>query len=619
MKSLEDMLFVSLVSLSLSLPAVFAGGLSDIKHVVLFMQENRAFDHYYGSVAGVRGFKDPNVQIGENGKPIWYQPANNSKAEYLLPWYLSEDKSYADSNQCSLAGTNSWTDNHNSWNDGKMDGWATNNTAYSWGHFRRKDIPTHFSIVEGWTMADMYVESVIAATAPNRVSWVSGTINAPGSGIGDPEKIGGPYLDNQRTPGCEETDNGTQYSCYPLKWKTTPEYLEEADIDWYVFQDENNFDDNPLAWFGQYQKAKNGSSLQVRGNSFPGLQSFYDRAENGTLPAVSYIIGPMELSEHPPFQPKDGAWLQEKVINAVVNSPQYNETALVISYDETGGWGDHVSPYVSEKGTKGEWMKDLLDDPDKDVPTGPGFRVPMYVISPWTRGGKVFTSPSDHSSQIMFLEKWINETFNKDIVGAEMNEWRREHMSDLTEMFDFENPDTSVPKIVKADEPEMSDGDYVGSTRCQKKYNKRHAPVPYGKQKESSSLWTEEGYKEISGYLTEGRYLVFSSDGKCIRGNDQSKLESGDCGKDYNEKSARFIVHQQGDVFSSKFKIELKGKGYIKEDSISKDDGDKYDIKFRPHKGYSIQNGKGEYLTISDNDISFEAKEFYFTVYSVSY
>ena len=95
-----------------------------------------------------------------------------------------------------------------------------------------------------------------------------------------------------------------------------------------------------MAWFEQFQKAPNGSSLAQKGMSFIGLQRFYDAAAAGTLPQVSYIIGPMELSEHPPWEPRDGGWLQQQIVNAVINSPKYNSTVLMISYDETGGWGD---------------------------------------------------------------------------------------------------------------------------------------------------------------------------------------------------------------------------------------------------------------------------------------
>jgi phospholipase C len=112
-----------------------------------------------------------------------------------------------------------------------------------------------------------------------------------------------------------------------------PEFFEDAGVTWQVYQDEDNFDDNPLAWFTQFREADSSSSLTKRGNSFIGLDRFYSDCAAGTLPQVSYIVGPRELSEHPPYMPKDGAWLQEQVVQAVMKSPAYGKTALFISYD----------------------------------------------------------------------------------------------------------------------------------------------------------------------------------------------------------------------------------------------------------------------------------------------
>jgi phospholipase C len=144
--------------------------------------------------------------------------------------------------------------------------------------------------------------------------------------------------------------------------------------------------------------------------SFLTIDKFVADAAAGTLPQISYIIGPAELSEHPPYQPKDGAWLQQKIVNAVVNSKSYNKTALFISYDETGGWGDHVTPFHSPPGTTGEWVKDPYGKFGQ-VYTGPGFRLPFYIISPWTRGGNVFTERSDHVSQIKFVGEYCQFIF----------------------------------------------------------------------------------------------------------------------------------------------------------------------------------------------------------------
>lgn len=133
----------------------------------------------------------------------------------------------------------------------------------------------------------------------------------------------------QEIPGCERP----HLNCYPTTWKTCPEFYEDAGVTWQVYQDTNNFDDNPLAWFKQFQKASNTSSIGQRGMSFIGLDKFYADAMAGTLPQISYVVGPTELSEHPPYQPKDGAWLQQQIVNAVVNGKAYDKTVLIISYD----------------------------------------------------------------------------------------------------------------------------------------------------------------------------------------------------------------------------------------------------------------------------------------------
>jgi phospholipase C len=178
-------------------------------------------------------------------------------------------------------------------------------------------------------------------------------MNTPGSPT-NPNGTDGAYIDNNETPGEKhfprlDTDGATDlfrlsrgcetgahgpYSCYPLTWKTTFEVYESLNVSWQVWQDTDNFDDNPLAWFKQYQTAPNGSALHDHGNSFSfTLDDFYAAAAAGTLPQVSFIVGPTELSEHPPWQPKDGAWLHQQVFNAVTKSPKYNSTVLLISYD----------------------------------------------------------------------------------------------------------------------------------------------------------------------------------------------------------------------------------------------------------------------------------------------
>jgi phospholipase C len=250
--------------------------------------------------------------------------------------------------------------------------------------------------------------------------------------------------------GCEV---GPNLGCFPFSWKTFPEYLEDAGVSWQVYQDTDNFGDDALASFTQFQNAASDSNLAIKGNSYPGLQAFYDDAMNGTLPLVSWIVGPAELSEHNPYMPKDGAWLIQQIVNAVTQGASAQDTALFVMYDETGGWGgEHSTPdYFQPSGCSGmdqrltvpeNRSRRTLSQPQRDCcrvdggsvrqrriylhwawqvtavdVKGPaalpvlttvlfaGFRVPMHIISPWTRGQKVFTEHADHASQILFVGK----------------------------------------------------------------------------------------------------------------------------------------------------------------------------------------------------------------------
>lgn len=149
-------------------------------------------------------------------------------------------------------------------------------------------------------------------------------------------------------------------------------------MSWMVYQDVDNFGDDLLIdSFYQYQNAPPDSPLVIKGASYPGLDKFYSDAANGTLPLVSYIVGPAELSEHATYGPADGAWLQRQIVEAVVNGAHYNETVLMISYDESGGWGDHVTPFHSPNGTAGEWVQDPYNVSGYTY-TGPGI-----LASPW--------------------------------------------------------------------------------------------------------------------------------------------------------------------------------------------------------------------------------------------
>jgi phospholipase C len=626
MKSSQSLLSAMTAMIPL-LGSAIATSLADIDHVVLFMQENRAFDHYFGTLAGVRGFMDPNAQI--NGIRTAFQQRTdadlNTTAPYLNPWYVNYlGGDWNDATQCMAAGSNGWEENHAAYNFGLNDAWATNNTPWSWSHFRRSDIPLQFAVADGWTVGDMYQESVISSTNPNRVSWVSGTNNVPGSPQSK-EEGGYPYIDNNETPGCDDLG----INCYPLKWKTAGEIYQDKGISWQVFQDDDNYDDNPYAWYEQFQEAANGSELHTRGMAGQPLNDFYSQAASGTLPAISYIVGPAELSEHPPYSPRDGAWLQKKVIDAVTHSPAYARTVLIISYDGTGGFGDHVPPYHSPKGTAGEWLEDPYTGLGNTF-NGPGFRLPFYIISPFTRGGSVFTEHADHSSQIMFIEEW-QRAKGVDVVTPEMVPWRREHMSNLLAAFDFDRPDYSVPTLPDAPMPHTdSNGKYDGSAVCQAKHKVTRPPVPYegeGAVKDVASL-SELGSKQVRGYLTEGRWLTFEAGGKALTnigsGGSYHMLGTSSATAAHEKKAQRFVIHAV-EIGGSKFKISsaLDGAWVTASGTGLTTDmksAEIFDLKFEPSKGHVIMTKDGKYIGLGAGcRVSPYQDVQYWTVFSVTY
>lgn len=455
---------------------------------------------------------------------------------------------------------------------------------------------------------------MIASTNPNRVTWISGSINVPGSPQ-DSDEGGYPYIDNNETPGCDSQG----INCYPLEWLTTSEIYEKANITWQVYQDADNFDDNPFAWFKQFQNADKGSSLYERGFEGLSLDTFYAQAANGTLPEVSFIVGPSELSEHPPYSPRDGAWLQKQVVDAVTSSPKYSKTVLIISFDETGGFGDHVAPYHAPQGTPGEWIEDPFADMG-EVFAGPGFRLPFYIISPWTRGGSVYAEHVDHNSQIKFIEKW-QAAKGKNVTTGEMVPWRREHMGDLTDAFDFANPDYSIPSIPDAPAPHKNLlGEYDGAAHCEALYLVQRPPVPYASQVEDVSSLSEEGFKEVRGALTEGRFLVFEMNDVALANSGSGNITVSPATAGHESVEQRWVVHVE-ETGSNKFKITSAVDGqYLKSQGVlSPKIGGFYTVTFEAGKGYALQNKCGKYLVAGTDGVEYSPEIGYWKTYSVTY
>jgi phospholipase C len=133
-----------------------SGSLRDVEHVVLLMQENRSFDHYFGTLSGVRGFDDPHALRLDTGRSVFYQPDSVNPDGYLLPFHLDTRTTSA---QAIPSTSHAWAVQHQAWNGGKMDQWLPAHRAadgvngpYVMGYYTRKDIPFQFALAESFTI-----------------------------------------------------------------------------------------------------------------------------------------------------------------------------------------------------------------------------------------------------------------------------------------------------------------------------------------------------------------------------------------------------------------------------------------------------------------------------------
>ncbi len=394
------------------------GSLRDIKHVVLLMQENRSFDHYFGTLAGVRGFDDPNALLLPNGRPVFYQPDPENPNGYLLPFHLDTRKTSAQ----KIPSTNhSWSVQHEAWNGGRMDQWISAhrkadgiNGPYTMGYHTRADIPFQFALAEAFTICDAYHCSVMGPTWPNRMYWMTGTI--------DPNKEhGGPV-----------TSNGASPRGY--NWTTYAERLEKAGISWKVYQPQGDYIFNMLEYFNQFKNADKNSPLYIRGMATSPAGQFEHDAINDNLPAVSWIMPTSYQSEHPDYMPAAGAAFVAGLLDAIAANPEvWAKTVFILNYDENDGIFDHVAPPVPPPGTAHEFINQM--------PIGAGFRVPCIIVSPWTAGGWVCSQPFDHTSILQFLEKLTG------VREDNISDWRRQTFGDLTSAFRF-NEDAAEPPVL---------------------------------------------------------------------------------------------------------------------------------------------------------------------------
>lgn len=526
----------------------------DAEHIVILMQENRSFDHAFGTLRGVRGYNDPRAITLPNKNMVWLQ--SNEQGQTFAPFHL-DIKNTRSTWMSSLPHT--WANQVSARNDGKFDKWLESkrsaNPAYkdmplTLGYHNRQDLPFYYALADAFTICDQHFCSSLTGTGPNRLFLWTGTIRAEQN-------------ENSRAlVWNDDADFGD------LKWTTFPERLEDHDISWKCYQNEvgidvgltdeesqwlSNFTDNELEYFAQYNiklykkhvdwlqkqaadlpakvsnlqqqlaQATGAAALHIKGqlkeaqkqlddvnkelsNIHPGdFDRLSERAKNlhnkafssneidphyhelatlayedngirrdmkvpkgdvlaqfrkdvmtDNLPMVSWITAPENFSDHP-SAPWYGAWYVSEVMDILTHNPEvWKKTIFILTYDENDGYFDHVPPFVApnphKEGT-GKASKDIdtrveyvtltqeqerngFPEPDNaESPIGLGYRVPMIIASPWSRGGWVNSEVFDHTSSLQFLEHFIHQKTGKHITETNISQWRRTICGDLTSIF----------------------------------------------------------------------------------------------------------------------------------------------------------------------------------------
>ncbi len=536
----------------------------DAEHVVILMQENRSFDHCFGTLQGVRGFNDPRVFRLANGNPVWYQ--TNAAGKTFAPFRLNIRDTKATWMGSLPHSRASQTD---AYNRGQHDEWlnacAHRDKSYAhmpltMGYYNREDLPFYYALADAFTIGDQHFCSALTSTWPNRHYLWSGTIR------------------NEQVPASRaRIRNDLAFG--EATWRTFPELLESRGISWRVYQNDltcgggferderswlTNYTCNPLEYFARHQVkfsdryretirqqlvslpkeiaeleeaygkvggdadkkqqlataiAKKREVLaeaeqeavrwtDERFNELSATErNLYEKAfttnrkdpdfrklttigfgdgteekqmtvpkgdvlsqiredvSNGKLPTVSWLVAPERFSDHP-SAPWYGAWYVSEVLDILTNNPEvWKKTIFILTYDENDGYFDHVPPFVApEPGKPGsgrcsegidtaiEWIpleQELAFGIDKKAarggPIGLGFRVPLIVASPWSRGGRVNSQVFDHTSALRFLEVLLSHKTGKPIREDNISAWRRAVCGDLTSVFTAFRTDRDKP------------------------------------------------------------------------------------------------------------------------------------------------------------------------------
>lgn len=313
-----------------------------IKHVLVACQENRTFDEYFGFYP----------KAGKYGVPAGFSQPDGKGGKvypYHFPVPVSNDV------------THSWQTIHSEWDNGKMDGFYTTDGLGAMGYYNASDLPFYYSLANAFTLCGNYYCYQLGPTTPNRLALWSGT-------------SGGQTTNNI---------NGGQ-----LDWPTIVDVLDAHKITWKCYnlgigtgsQPTQAEGYNGLAYF---KKWVNDPRLYLQ------EADYYTDLKAGTLPQVSFFITESLISEHPPADIQLGQQKIKDITVALIKSSSWESSTLFITYDEGGGYFDHVAP------------------PQVDA-YGLGLRVPTLVVSPYAKRGYLAGHLAEHSSILKFIERRFN-------------------------------------------------------------------------------------------------------------------------------------------------------------------------------------------------------------------
>ncbi|MDQ6661372.1 MAG: alkaline phosphatase family protein [Chloroflexota bacterium] len=309
-----------------------------INHILIACQENRTFDEYFGYYPKAGAFGIPAHYSQPDGHGGTVTPYH-----FFLP--LSFDLSH------------SWQDIHKEWNNGAMNGFYTTDGSSALGYYDGSDLAYYYALADSFTLCGSYFCPLLGPSTPNRIAMVSGTA--------------GGNTSNSISKGS-------------LDWLTIVDLLDAHGITWKCYNlgiGTGSLEDfNPLSFFKRWQNDPRMSFHE---------DDYYEDLKNGTLPQVTFLVTEALISEHPPADIQMGQDKMADVTNALIASKLWQSSALFFTYDEGGGYFDHVAP------------------PQVDA-YGLGFRVPMLVISPWARRGYLSGQVYEHSSILKFIERRFN-------------------------------------------------------------------------------------------------------------------------------------------------------------------------------------------------------------------